>query len=72
MKLLHTIAFVLLVVGGLAWGLHAFGYDPVDMLGSQIAMIVYVLVGLSAVYEALTHKSRCKHCNEKNMGSQTM
>ena len=63
MKSLHTVTFVLLVIGGLEWGLHAFGYDPVDMLGSQIAMIVYVLVGVSAVYEAVTHKTRCKNCN---------
>ncbi len=62
MKLLHQIAFVLLIVGGLEWGLHAFGYDPVDSLGSSISMIVYVLVGLAAVYEAVTHKSNCAHC----------
>jgi uncharacterized membrane protein YuzA (DUF378 family) len=62
MKSLHTVSFVLLVVGGLAWGLHAFGYDPVDMLGSTVAMVVYILVGLSAIYEALGHKNRCKNC----------
>ncbi len=65
MKSLHTIAFILLIIGGLNWGLVAFGYNVVDMLGSQIAMIIYILVGLSALYEAITHKSRCKNCEMK-------
>lgn len=63
MKYLHTVAFILLVVGGLEWGLHAFGYDPVDALGPTVSMLVYILVGVSAVYEAVTHKSYCKNCN---------
>lgn len=50
--MLNKIAFVLVIVGGLNWGLHAFGYNLVDMIfgmGSTIAMIVYVLVALSAL-----------------------
>lgn len=65
MKSLHTIAFVLLVIGGLNWGLVALGYNLVGMiLGSwpMVEKIVYLLVGLSAVYEVITHKSRCKNC----------
>ncbi len=64
------VAFILLVVGGLNWGLVAFGYNLVDMLlgsGSTLSMIVYILVGLSAVYEAATHKQNCKNC----MGGQS-
>ncbi len=72
MKALHKIAFILLVIGGLEWGLHAFGYDPIDMLGSQIAMIVYVLVGLSAILEGVTHKSNCAHCAKPGMSGQQM
>ena len=72
MKSLHMVAFVLLVVGGLEWGLHAFGYNPVDMLGSSIAMLVYVLVGLSAVFEAVTHKNNCKHCSAEKMSGSGM
>lgn len=59
------VAFVLLVVGGLNWGLVAFGYNLVEsLLGSwpAVVMVVYVLVGLSALYLALTHKSHCKEC----------
>jgi uncharacterized membrane protein YuzA (DUF378 family) len=65
MKAIHVIAFVLLVIGGLNWGLVAFGYNVVDMIfgaGSTLAMIVYLLVGVSALFEAVTHKWNCKHC----------
>lgn len=50
--MLNKIAFVLVIVGGLNWGLHAFGYNLVDMIfgvGSTIAMVVYVLVAISAL-----------------------
>ena len=66
MKSLHMVTFILLVVGGLNWGLSAFGYNVVDMVlgaGSTLAMLVYVLVGLSAVYEVATHKTNCKNCS---------
>lgn len=50
------IALVLLVVGGLNWGLVGLAdYNLVDMIfgpGSLLARLVYVLVGLSAVYVA--------------------
>ncbi len=65
MKTVHMVAFVLLVVGGLNWGLTAFDYNLVDMLlgaGSTLSMIVYILVGASAVFEVATHKQNCKQC----------
>ncbi len=77
MKALHTIAFILLVVGGLNWGLVAInpGYDLVAWLGSVtstvVSTLVYALVGLSALYLIVTHKSSCKHC-ESGSGSQSM
>ena len=67
MKSLHTIAFVLLIAGGLNWGLDALGYNVVAMLGDGIARIVYLLVGLAALYEVFTHKDRCKNCETKTM-----
>ena len=67
MKSLHMVTFILLIVGGLAWGLHAFGYDPIDSLGSSVSMIVYVLVGLSAIYEAISHKGLCRNCSSSSM-----
>ncbi len=65
MKSLHTVAFILLIIGGLNWGLTALvGHDVVaGFLGGTISMIVYVLVGLSAIYEVATHKTNCRHCN---------
>ena len=57
MKTLDTLATALLVVGGLNWGLvGAAQFDLVATLFgpmSLLSRIVYVLVGLSAVYYAL-------------------
>jgi uncharacterized protein len=49
------IAFILLVIGGINWGLVGlFQFDVVaELLGGQdspAARVVYVLVGLSALY----------------------
>jgi len=56
---MHTVASVLLIVGGLNWLLDAFGWNVVEMIfgaGSTLTMIVYVLVGLAALYELFTHR----------------
>lgn len=50
LTVLDWVAFVLLVVGGLNWGLTALGMNIVEPLGASIAKIVYLLVGLAAVY----------------------
>jgi len=51
---LDWLAFILTIVGGLNWGLvGAFDYNLVSMIFgdmSSIARLVYVLVGLSALY----------------------
>lgn len=69
MKWLHMVAFALLVVGGVNWGLVGlFQFNLVEqLLGSMptVEMIVYVLVGLSAVYIAATHMGDCKVCSKK-------
>lgn len=63
MKSLHSIAFVLVIIGGLVWGIIGVGGpNLVDFLGGTLSTIVYVLVGLSAVYLVFTHKSTCKMC----------
>lgn len=70
MKILHIIAFILLVVGGLNWGLVALGYNVVDMIlgaGSVAGKVVYALVGLSAIYFVVTHKGECKTCTVQSM-----
>ena len=64
MKSLHSIAFVLLVIGGLNWLLIGIGVgDVVAYLGSTLATIIYILVGLSALYLIFTHKKTCKNCD---------
>lgn len=66
MKALHMVAFILLIVGGLNWGLSAFGWNVVNMLlGSwpTVETIVYVLVGLSAIYMLVSHKRDCRMCD---------
>jgi uncharacterized membrane protein YuzA (DUF378 family) len=66
MKALHGLAFVLVIVGGLNWLLVGLtGWDVGQIFGGQdalISKIVYVLVGLSAIFLVGTHKSDCKHC----------
>ena len=66
MKALHVIAFVLVIIGALNWGLYAFGYNLVAMLVGNwpvVEKVVYILVGLSAIYLAATHKGDCKTCS---------
>ena len=68
MKTLHMIAFILLVIGGLNWGLVAFKFNLVTTLVGQwpsVEMLVYLLVGLAALYEVFTHKKTCKVCDTK-------
>ncbi|HEY4496392.1 MAG TPA: DUF378 domain-containing protein [Candidatus Paceibacterota bacterium] len=65
MKNLHLAAWILLIVGGLNWllvGLGGSGWDLVSYLGSALSRIVFILVGLAAIYEITTHKNNCKNC----------
>ena len=68
MKALHMIAWILLIIGGLNWlvfGLSG-GWDIGALLGGSMSIlsrIVYVLVGLSAIYEICIHKKCCKCCS---------
>ena len=58
------IAWILVIVGGLNWLLIGlFNLNVVMYLGVTIAKIVYVLVGMSALYELFTHKASCKMCS---------
>ena len=62
---LHMVAFILLIVGGLNWGLTAIGFNVVNMIfGSWpiVEQIIYILVGVAAIYEVVTHKHNCKDC----------
>ena len=76
MKMVHMVAWILVMIGGLNWLLIGLGgfmganWNLVYMiLGSMPALewIVYILVGLSAVYEIVMHKKNCKMCSAGSM-----
>ncbi|MCX6787723.1 MAG: DUF378 domain-containing protein [Candidatus Kaiserbacteria bacterium] len=77
MKVLHSIAFVLVIVGGLNWGLIALGsylggsWNIVNLiLGSwpAVEILVYLLVGVSAILLVFTHKNDCRYCATEGAG----
>lgn len=72
MKGLHIVSFILLVIGGLNWLLVGlFQWEIGALLGgssSWASRIVYLLVGLAAVYELFSHKKNCKTCGAAPMG----
>lgn len=61
----HKVAFVLVLVGALNWGLvGGFGFNLVNSLLGSMPMaekVVYILVGLSAVMMLFVCK--CKKCS---------
>jgi uncharacterized protein len=68
MKMLHMVAFALVLVGALNWGLVALlDWNLVTMVFGSMGLekLVYILVGASAVYIAVGHKNDCKICGGK-------
>lgn len=69
MKALHIVAFALVIIGALNWGLVGlFNLNLVEaVLGSsaQLVKLAYVVVGASAVYIGATHMNDCKICSKK-------
>ncbi|MBU6310411.1 DUF378 domain-containing protein [Patescibacteria group bacterium] len=66
MKYLHYAALILVIVGGLNWGLFAFQLNLVNILFGTLPALeqaVYLLVALSAVYLAFSHWNECKTCS---------
>jgi hypothetical protein len=61
MKNLDILVAILLVVGGLNWGLVGMAnFDLVASIfggASMLSRIVYVLVGVSALYQAMQWKA---------------
>lgn len=65
-------AWILVMIGGLNWLLVGLGgffggnWDVVWLLlGSWpvVQWLVYIVIGLAAVYEIVTHKKNCKTCS---------
>lgn len=69
MKALHIISYSLVIIGALNWGLIGFfNFNLVNTIfGGMpgIENIVYILVGLSAVYSVFEHKKACMICSGK-------
>ena len=74
-KWLHMVAFILVIFGGINWGLFGLipdGQNGLDVLNyllpgdsglvNTLREIVYILIGVSAVYLAATHTKDCKVC----------
>lgn len=63
---MHLIAYWLVMIGGLNWLVFGlFEWDISQLVGgmdSMVAKIIYVVVGLAALYEIFTHGGRCKEC----------
>ena len=62
MKILGMIAAVLLIIGGLNWGVVVLaGINVVDMLlgGTGTDRVLYVLIGVSALWQAICFKKCC-------------
>ena len=62
MNIVTKIAYLLVIIGALNWGLvGVFNFDLVAMIfgaGSLLSRIVYSLVGLSGVYLILDYIKR--------------
>lgn len=72
---LDWITLVLVIVGGLNWGLVGFfGFDLVATIFgamSLLSRIVYALVGLSALYMIFTAR-KCASCSVSPSSSKPM
>lgn len=72
---MHMIGFILVIIGGINWGLVGLGWlignganwNLVQWIcsyigGMPVEGVVYVLVGLSAVWLFVMHKKDCRAC----------
>lgn len=63
---MHSVSFILVVVGALNWLLQGiFKWEIGEIFGGQeaaISRIIYILVGLAGVYMLMDHKKSCKNC----------
>lgn len=63
------VAFLLLITGGINWLLYgAFNWEIGAIFGGSeapLARLIYILFGLAAIYELITHKHSCKSCKAK-------
>lgn len=69
MKTLDIIVMILLVIGGLNWGLVGLaGFNFIDTIfGSAPAIVrlIYILVGIAAIYKIFQWKAMQKRARSK-------
>lgn len=75
MKALKLISLILLIVGGLNWLLVGlFGWDVGMIFGGQgavVSRIVYILVGLAAIFSIFApNKCKCHKMEEPHNNPQ--
>ncbi|MBN1645595.1 DUF378 domain-containing protein [Candidatus Woesearchaeota archaeon] len=52
-SVIDLIALILLIIGGINWGLVAFGFNLVETIfgfAGWLLKVIYILVGLSGLY----------------------
>lgn len=66
MKVLDVVAAIFLIIGGLNWGVMGVSDTNViaSIFGSQQVLlhIIYIVVGLSAVYSIIQWRAICNRC----------
>lgn len=75
-KAVHIVGFSLLTIGGLNWGLVGlFNLNLVELIiGSWspvLEKLIYILVGISAVFIFITHRKDCRICGTPGPVRQT-
>ena len=65
---MHKTAFILIVIGGLNWGVLAItGWEIGQIFGGMdavVSKIIYIIIGLAALLQLFTHKHNCRKCAE--------
>jgi uncharacterized membrane protein YuzA (DUF378 family) len=74
MKNLYNIAFIVLIIGGLNWGLYGlFSIDIIEsLLGGipMIARLVYVAVGVATLYVLIEYSKTSCNCSSCDCSSK--
>jgi len=64
MKALNLIAWILVIIGAINWGLFgAFHFNLVNAIFGSVAIlerIIYIVVGLAGIYSIFNCKKCCK------------
>lgn len=72
---LHKVTFLLLAIGGLNWLVQGiFSWEIGRIFGgidALVSRIIYILIGLSAVYELFTHRQVCHQCQAPKSTTET-